>query len=892
MFLYFIEKKNFLDNNPNYLRYNLEQKVDGKRKTGTYYQDFLIPLFHEGLGQTIRSVKIENLVGKIPYLNGGLFQVHLLEQKYPKIQISDEAFARIFDFFDMYQWHLDDRPIRADNEINPDVLGYIFEKYVNQRELGAYYSKQDITDYISKNTILPFLLLQLNAILSDKDNESLWQLLKDFPERYIYATMQKGFTRKDGSLTPLPEKIASGLNNPDKREQWNFLADTEYGLPTETWADFLQRRMHYLNIKEVLSRGKIQSPADLITFNLDIRQFLQDAIENTNSPLFLQEFWSVLNKITILDPTCGSGAFLFESLNVLEPLYESCLDQMERMIEDYGTSKSKEVSSILRYFSTILNRVEEHPNRKYFSLKSIMLNNLFGVDIMEEAVEICKLRMFLKLAAQVEADFSKNNYGLEPLPDIDFNIRVGNSLIGFIDLNQVKNALTSGQQKFGNDKILKSIEEKAKLCDDAFDAFRQQQINHKSDNEALLTAKRNLTEKLHRLNLELDKYLALDYKINIDRDKSFEKWHQDYKPFHWFLEFYGIIQKGGFDVIIGNPPYLEIQQVNYIPLGFTTTETRAIHAMCIERCHSILQQSGCISMIVPMSLVSTQRMQIVRQIIEEGYNIWYSNYAWRPAKLFDNVNRALTIFVAIPANEPQSFSTNYQKWNSENREFLFQTIKYTIVPRNQALYWCPKLGDEIELEILNKCQEIHTTLENFIAETDYRIYYRTTGGLYWKVFTDFSPLFKLNGKRGHSTRETSISLRKLSYVRPIIAVLSSDIFWWWYTISTTCRDLNPTDIKSFPIPEAILEDPSLSKIAIKYLKDLEKNSSILIRHQKQTGKTETQSFKIQKSKAIIDEIDCLLSRYYKLTSEELNFIINYDIKYRMGVDNENNSENE
>ena len=75
--------------------------------------------------------------------------------------------------------------------------------------------------------------------------------------------------------------------------------------------------------------------------------------------------------------------------------------------------------------------MDAHPNRRYFVLKSIILNNLYAVDIMEEAVEICKLRLFLKLAAQVEPDAAKDNLGIEPLPDIDFNIRAGNTLVGY-----------------------------------------------------------------------------------------------------------------------------------------------------------------------------------------------------------------------------------------------------------------------------------------------------------------------------------------------------------------------------------------------------------------------------------------------------------------------------
>jgi hypothetical protein len=69
-----------------------------------------------------------------------------------------------------------------------------------------------------------------------------------------------------------------------------------------------------------------------------------------------------------------------------------------------------------------------------------------------------------------------------------------------------------------------------------------------------------------------------------------------------------------------------------------------------------------------------------------------------------------------------------------------------------------------------------------------------------------------------------------------------------------------------------------------YLEDLQRNSTMLVRHQKQTGKTETQCFKIQKSKLIIDEIDRVLAKHYGLTDDELDFVINYDIKYRMGGD--------
>jgi len=87
---------------------------------------------------------------------------------------------------------------------------------------------------------------------------------------------------------------------------------------------------------------------------------------------------------------------------------------------------------------------------------------------------------------------------------------------------------------------------------------------------------------------------------------------------------------------------------------------------------------------------------------------------------------------------------------------------------------------------------------------------------------------------------------------------------------------------NFPITDVVLQDEDMHKVGAKYLDDIVANSTMLVREQKQTGRTETQSFKIQSSKPIIDEIDKVLAKHYGFTDEELDFIINYDIKYRMG----------
>ncbi len=204
---------------------------------------------------------------------------------------------------------------------------------------------------------------------------------------------------------------------------WNTPTPEEYGLPTEIWRETVARRQRYAELHDRLAAGEITAINDFITYNLDIVQFAQDVIENCEGPELLRAFWKAIVRISVLDPTVGSGAFLFAALNILEPLYEACLERMQVFVDELGPDDHPQKYSD---FKQILAQVQQHPNQNYFVLKSIVVNNLYGVDIMAEAVEIAKLRLFLKLVAQVETVEQ-----IEPLPDIDFNIRAGNTLVGF-----------------------------------------------------------------------------------------------------------------------------------------------------------------------------------------------------------------------------------------------------------------------------------------------------------------------------------------------------------------------------------------------------------------------------------------------------------------------------
>ena len=899
MFVYFVQKQGFLDGDLDYLRNRLRMvhEQSGGGRFQQFYRLFLLRLFHEGLGQpeAQRAPDLAALLGRVPFLNGGLFDQHELEQHNPDISIPDAAFERVFDFFDGYRWHLDERPYREDNEINPDVLGYIFEKYVNQKQMGAYYTKEDITGYISRNTVIPFLFdaARKECPVAFGPDGGVWRLLREDPDRYIYPAVGHGITwnarqpedpKRLGTPFDLPEHIAAGIGDVSKRDGWNSAAPDDYALPTETWREVVARRQRYEEVRAKLASGELQEINDLITLNLDVERFARDIIAQGGGSDLLRAFWHAMRDVSVLDPTCGSGAFLFAALNVLEPLYTTCLEGMRGFLDDAERSEHKRSAGYLRDFREVLEQVDRHPSERYFILKSIVLNNLYGVDIEEAAVEICKLRLFLKLVAQLESYDQ-----IEPLPDIDFNIRAGNTLVGFTSLDAVRQAMTvmpNGQhrQVFPEDQaVLDRINEQAEIASAAFDQFRWQQTIFSDDAHITSEHKAELRARLRSLDDELDRHLATEYGVDVSDMTAYDAWRASHQPFHWFVEFYGIMSKGGFDVVIGNPPYLEFREVDYKMLGYACLDTGAIHALCIERSVALTGKLGCMSMIVPLALPSTQRMKAVQDILEvETRNVWYANFAWRPAKLFDTVNRALTVFTVTPSARPQSYSTNYQKWTSDCREELFDLMGFEWVPRNRPSFWVPKIDTPLEHSVLEKLTSATTSVANFTGKTSHRIFYRTTGGLYWKVFTDFAPAFKVNGQRGSSSRETSFSVRHREQVWPLIASLSSDIFWWWYTITSNLRDLNPADVRGFPIPKSVLADPEMSRLGKLYLEDIAKNSSMLVRQQKQTGRTETQSFEVKRSKSIIDKIDRVLGEHYGFTDEELDFIINYDIKYRMG----------
>ena len=842
MFVYFIQKQGFLDGDLDYLRNRLNhlKQTGASGKFQDFYRAFLLRLFHEGLGQPPeqRDSELDDLLGQVPFLNGGLFDVHDLERDYPNIEIPDEAFERVFEFFDGYRWHLDERPHREDNEINPDVLGYIFEKYINQKDMGAYYTKEDITGYISRNTVIPFLFdeAKKKCPVAFEPDGGVWGLLRDDPDRYIYPAVAHGLTwdvknphapKQIKARRDLPPEITAGIDDVSKRDGWNAQAPENIALPTETWREVVARRQRYEEVRAKLTAGEVSEINDLITLNLDIERFAVDVIAQSEGPELLRAFWQALygkrdrseTGISVLDPTCGSGAFLFAALNILEPLYTACLKGMQGFVDDLTRTERPHSPAALSDFHEALYQAAEHPSESYFILKSIVLHNLYGVDIMEEAVEICKLRLFLKLVAQLESYDQ-----IEPLPDIDFNIRAGNTLVGFASLDAVRQAMRAagveGKVKAEQGRMLSSdeqralaeIEEQAEIADRVFRQFREQQT--RLGGEVTLADKVELRDWLQDLDDRLDRLLAGEYGIDAEDADAYSQWRTSHQPFHWFVEFYGIMSAGGFDVIVGNPPYVQWRKIDdYSVREYRTERCPDIYAACVERSVNLSRDGSRVAMIVPLSLTFSRQFAALRALLQdECASNWFSSFGRIPSALFSFDTRVRnTIWLGYKSSQAPicNFTSRLHRWFDSQRPALFDCLSYSPFSPLAFNGLVPKLGsarllEGLETLLTHSPYRLRDELDPVAHE--HRLHFKQTAYNWLTFCVDQPPAYDSSNRLVSQTKYGTVHFLD-SVSRNVSMILQNGklVFAWWIAVGDDF-DLTQTNFASSPFGPARLSE--------------------------------------------------------------------------------------
>jgi hypothetical protein len=668
-------------------------------------------------------------------------------------------------------------------------------------------------------------------------------------------------------------------------------------LPTEWWRETVERRQRYQDLRTKMSGGEVQNINDLITLNLDIRLFAQDALRLNDDPPFIRHFFAALERLSVLDPTCGSGAFLFAALNILEPLYEICLDQMA----DFTATRPGKFKDFEKTLADANDR-ERHPNRDYFIYKCIIVQNLYGVDIMREAVEIAKLRLFLKLMSTVEADRLRPNLGLEPLPDVDFNLRSGNSLVGFATFGEAEEAIRKRDTAHGQTvlvfdtdlEVLSAVREKAELVARAFARFQDGQVVTDQGSDAHQNAKNELRKRLSDLNDALNTYNAFLYGIDREKKKAdFEHWLEKHQPFHWFAEFYEIVNdRGGFDCVIGNPPYVELKEVKaYSVIKFETVQSGDLYNLIMERSVRLGCKSGRLGFIIPMSCFSVDGFETTQSFLKRNSElIFVSNWSGdaHPAKLFEGVQKRLHIvlFKRGGGDNLTKYTTKYIKWYSEERDNLFSiNPKYFQVDEPKIFFFqnaIPKIGSDIERSIISTLKNAKGTVLSKMSKFGATNLFYTRKVSFFLQFLDFIPEVRdHNGVKIEPSELKKIYFQNENDKILCLASLSSSLFYWYYIVNSDCRNLNKREIENFRIG-SYTDTKTLSKLLKSLMNSYQDNSTLRTIEYQGKGELTVQYFNFRPSKPIIDAIDTLLASHYGFTPEELDFIINYDIKYRMG----------
>ena len=821
LFITFLEERNLVPTN---LLTDLLELYKKSPQPRSFYSMYLSPLFYDVLNTSVRSRK--SYVKSIPefqniaYLNGGLFRKNLeLEELY---DIDNEGIELVITNLLKYKIGLS-----GEANIQPEILGYIFEKTINyisgagktnkQKMEGAYYTPEDVVDFIIDKT--------LTASLFDK--------------------MILGLRKSGWSDTDL--------------KGYNSMEDILHNMP--------------------------------------------------KNPKHSYQMLRAIDEIHVLDPACGSGHFVTIAANV-----------------------------IARVKASIMLAMGEVPNM--YDIKRMAISrNIFGVDINEIAVEITKLRLWLSIISEATQEDIKSIEHIETLPNIDFNIAVGNSLVGQLH-EKLFLSISAMESGFINPEDLEQISSLTEQSKDKIkNYFRSNKIEDFSSAYMILlnsyrTASGENALAMHSVIMKIKAllYNAINQAFysyitsyNTSTTNNGRVWNAitSRRPLHWNIDYVNILRSGGFDVIIGNPPYIEDQNYDesdlsvikatkktngqVSPILYRSMDCGNTHAYFIERSLNLLNERGRFGFIVPISLISTERMSQIREVIHDvSGEVAYYNFDDRPGKIFSGIQhcRSTIVITHKGSGVDEVTTTRYYRWYSENRPELFknlETTKYTMSTRSEVI---PKIGSITELKILERMKEQSggKTLGNYLVPMGKKVWYHNSPQ-YWihAHYDEYVPRVEYYNDFTKDPNDGKIILGKpyetkvtdhYKYVElneenaaAVSAILNSSLFYWWFVIKSDGRDLLSDHIISFPINLDLIDKKtmkSLKEKGIELMKDYETNSNVKVNIRKGGYAIKIMEIIPKRSYSKIEEIDKLVAEFYNFTSEKKDFIAKFDLNFRLG----------
>ncbi|MDR3199768.1 MAG: N-6 DNA methylase [Planctomycetaceae bacterium] len=568
--------------------------------------------------------------------------------------------------------------------------------------------------------------------------------------------------------------------------------------------------------------GSFYTPLEIVDYM--VGESLDTYLQNNNDLL----------QCKILDPACGSGVFPCGVMNEI----------IRRIDPDKQLPQ----------------------NERYRKKLEILQKVIYCVDIQSMATHISSLRLFLSLIQELVPDKKKENYGIEPLPNLETKFICANTLIG----------LKNGKQQKLELPIIKATIKQLLLT-------REQHLIANNPQE-----KKRLQEYDETLRQTLSIAMEDAGDLSHDTAELLLQWnpYNQSKPSPFFdpMWMFGVEK---FDIVIGNPPYgakYPPEHKKYFKEHYESAKTIQgkqkgsldTFSLFIEYGFNVVKQGGHVNFIVPLSVVSSDSMTALHQLLLNNCEIIkVASFCDRPLQIFKNSHKKTAIISFHKTNTTcrKLLTTQMYRWHSGiTRKQLLEKMRFVESLKFRLVGRFPKISYSIEKRILKKLFAYKTNIDSLQKTAGKPIYYRTSGGMYYNVITNYST---------NSTKEKPLYFdKKIADV--IGAILSSNLFWWYQQVYSNNLDLKSYEIESFPIPVEKLNPTIIEQIEnlyAKYLRGIQKN---IIEHKTaEYVKVELyQEYKIRYSKPLIDLIDDTICPLYGLTDEELDFIKNYELTFR------------
>ena len=487
--------------------------------------------------------------------------------------------------------------------------------------------------------------------------------------------------------------------------------------------------------RETIRKAVLQKFNESKKWNCTTLEELYDKIEDR------KEANKIVNSIKICDPAVGSGHFLVSALNEMIAVKNDLKilqDRDGKRLKEYQVEVvndelivTDEEGELFEYNPS--NKESQRIQETLFHEKQTIIENcLFGVDINSNSVKICRLRLWIELLKNA---YYKNATELETLPNIDINIKCGNSLVSRFAIDaDLKQALKkskwtidsyriavdtyrnaeSKEQKREMERLIADIKSDfrseislndpkvkklRKLSGDLYQMTNQGQLFEMSKKEKADWNKKvtQLTEETKKLETEIEEIKA---------NKIFEN------AFEWRFEFPEVLNDDGyfvgFDVVIGNPPYVDLKEldnnfVKFIFAHYPTSSNRVnLYSTFVEKAFSLLKSEGYFSFIIPNSILMGSSYQNLRNLIKnEIYGI-----VKLPEKVFEDAAVETVIIEFKKKGEFEICQTLAYKKDDKVTE-LDETLKYLVPKKSWEIYDEPKFNIYISDEILKPLTKIH-----------------------------------------------------------------------------------------------------------------------------------------------------------------------------------------